>query len=216
MAHNEDRLAPKGADMTRGWSMRYALVVAVVTVVAGAAGVTVVTVGARGQVGAGALADFKDLERWARTDPATGERERGLGLVLAGAGGQTRLAFVARGGTAADRSRTLLVQVFRSARASPTVVSRVIVRFVADAGTPQRRRVVDLSSRATAYPPGPGVPPDTVSAAITALELQHLAGARTIDVQLPDVATSLSAEQRRALQAFARSIGLGGSAGALR
>ena len=159
------------------------------------------------QVGAGPLANFKDQETWERVDPATRQPERGLGLVLSGAGGETRLAFVARGRASSGGPATLAVQIYRSVRGNPTAVPAVIVKFVIDPASPQRR-TIDLSARAVAYPPGPAVPPESVTAPLSSADCARLAGAREIDVQLLDVTASLRADQIRALQAFARAVGI--------
>jgi hypothetical protein len=163
---------------------------------------TPASVGAR-QIGAGVLASFKDLETWSRYDEAAQATERGLGLVLAGSG-DTRLAFVARyrGRAASGRPETMAVQISRGARADPHAIPPIELKFTLDAGTP-RQAVIDLSGRAVSYPVGAGVVPTSVTAPIAEAQLQRLAGAASIDVQVIGVGSSLAPAQLRALQAFA-------------
>ena len=129
------------------------------SVVAGAAGP---------QVAAGSLANFKDQQTWTGVDPATGQPERGLGLIIAGRGGSTRLAFLARGrGT----STTARVQVLRTPSANPAARPPIVIRFTLDPGTPDQR-VIDLSARVTIFPPGPGVPPESAAAPLSAADVE--------------------------------------------
>lgn len=160
------------------------------SVVAGAAGP---------QVSAGSLANFKDQQTWTGVDPATGQPERGLGLVIAGRGGSTRLAFLSTGrGT----QTTARVQVLRTPSANPTSRPPIVIRFTLDPGTPEQR-VIDLSSRVTIFPPGPGVPPESASAPLSAADIEALVAAKAVDVQLLDVGGPLSPGQLDAIRAWA-------------
>jgi hypothetical protein len=151
------------------------------------------------QVAAGTLANFKDQQTWTGVDPATGQPERGLGLVIAGRGGSTRLAFLARGRGTETIAR---VQVLRTPSANPAARPPIVIRFTLDPGTPTER-VIDLSSRVTIFPPGPGVPPESASAPLSAADLESLVSAKAVDVRLLDVGGSLSPGQLDAIRAWA-------------
>jgi hypothetical protein len=165
-----------------------------------------VPLGAR-QIRAGALATWKDLETWTQYHDDTRETEKGLGLILSGAGGQMRLSFAARldGRFPNKPPAAVAIEAAADPMANPNTLRNPTLQFLATS-IDGKHTALDLSTRMVVDNPAPGAMVNDAVAKLKPEEFGAIAWAKAVRANVFMVDVEFSADQLRALQKFADSL----------
>jgi hypothetical protein len=165
-----------------------------------------VPLGAR-QIRAGALATWKDLETWTQYHDDTRETEKGLGMILSGAGGQMRLSFAARldGRFPNKPPAAVAIEVAADPMANPNTLRNPTLQFLATS-IDGKHTALDLSTRMVVDNPAPGAMVNDAVAKLKPEEFGAIAWAKAVRANVFMVDVEFSADQLRALQKFADSL----------
>ncbi len=182
-------------------------IVGALVVVAVATAATSVRAHAAPQIRAGVLATWKDMDTWSSYIEDGRQTEKGLGLVLGGSGGETRVSFVARleGRYPNKPPKAVAVEGAVDPHINPNTLRTPTLRFLISAGA-EKSKTMDLSGRMTVDNPAPGAMVNDAVAQITPKEFSALAFAKSVRANVFMVDVEFRPDQLRALDAFARSL----------
>jgi len=172
------------------------------------------------QIRAGVLATWKDGETWTQYHDDTRETEKGLGLILGGAGGQMRVSFVARlaGRFPNKPPSAVAMEAAADPMGNPNTLRNPTLRLLItpapdDKQPPDARPRVDekpvvleLSDRMVVDNPAPGAVVNDAVARLTAEEFAAIAYAKAVKAHIFTVDVEFSTAQLKVLQKYAESI----------
>jgi len=153
----------------------------------------------------GVQANWRDLETWSHYLEETKQTELGLGLQPSG----SLIAFLARVSLSSPRTppREVRVQIATNALASPNLVRRATLTFLADAGTDERA-AFDLSPRLTVDDSTPGGNLQNGVATVSAGDFARLAESKTLVANIFGFDVVFTRAQLAAMKAFAVKLNL--------
>jgi hypothetical protein len=159
------------------------------------------------QIGAGILSTTRDLETWSTYHDDSRMTEKGLGLILSGSGGTTKLSLSAQLEGRFPNKPPAMVRVRASAdpRTNPNTLRTPALKFFVDAKE-EKPWVLDLSSSMVPDDPAPGSNISDAVAQIKAADFVKLAQAKTIRANVFMVDVQFRPDQLKALQKFADTI----------
>jgi len=152
-------------------------------------------------------AEWNDLARWSTYDEGSRETELGLGLVVPGPQGETRVAFTGRLSVRAPKvpPRQIGVQVGLGKFTNPYVVRRPSLVFAVDAGERSATKI-DLSERLNVDDPTPGGSVENATAMFPVADFVRLASAKKVVADVLGFESQLRDDQIAAVRRFAESL----------
>ena len=152
-------------------------------------------------------AEWNDLAQWSTYDEGSRETELGIGLVVPGPQGETRVAFTGRLSVRAPTvpPRQIGVQVGIGKFTNPYVMRRPSLVFVLDGGERNAAKL-DFSERLNVDDPTPGGAMENATAMFPVADFVRLATAKKIVADVLGFESRLRDDQIAAIRRFAESL----------